>query len=571
MAVVDRSNERAEAADAFAPRTVADRLTSLLKSLDGYDLLSNGVFDEVMEIVPGGAASIRDLDDDAISATWFDVVNVLRRRRLEPVLSLHGLPYPRYPVGQDNESLRTPSVTMWDPSRLPDASPSGWNVLGFDVGFPIGIPSCELTGNADWIEYYARKGFHVLTYRTVRNRVRAGSPYDWVFVADIRQPWSRDAAPNEVRHAEGPIPPDVRTISTATSYLAPCLPADDWEADVREARRRLDDLGGHHLLIVSVTDSVPLEQKRIQTLRDDFVEVALRAERAGAQAVECYLARATTIGGSGEPARCERSVETSIAIVEGVRAALRKETRLLVKLSADLPPASLEEIVVQLAKDRHIDGVSGISPVEVERVTTGDDRRPLWEDRRPGVTGYALRDLSRDFVKRLASIRSRHGLEFDIIAMGGIMTPEDVAAYMALGASAVQTATAALLDPGLAEAAYTLHKALAQTREVWEGFVIDVDVHAGTFWARVTRADVDEPDMDACFEFDEVHQDQRRDVRPGAVFSWTTGLVEEGRRLVRQSSVHFERLDPPTEEATLTGKEIAERAAEAFGSKPDFA
>lgn len=569
MAVIDRSNGWAKGSDAFSPRTVADRLTTLLKSLDGYNLLSNGVFDEIMEIVPGGAASIRDLDDDAIAATWFKVVNVLRQRRLEPVLSLHGLPYPRYPVGRGEENSGTPLVTMWDPSRLPDASPSGWSVLGFDIGFPVGIPSCELTANADWIEYYARKGFHLLTYRTVRNRPRVGSPYDWVFLADIRQPWAPDATPSVVRHAEGPIPPDVRTISTATSYLAPCPPPEVWEADVREARRRLDELGGHHLLIVSVTDSVPLDQKRIETLRDDFVEVALRAESAGAQAIECYLARATTRGDSGELARCERSVETSIAIVEAVRAALKEETRLLVKFSADLSNDNLEEIVVHLAKNRLIDGISGISPVEVERVTTGHDEHPLWQERRPGVAGYALRDLSRDFVTRLASIRSRHNLEFDIIAMGGITTPDDVASYMALGASAVQTATAAVCDPGLAEAAYTRYKASVRVTEDWDGVVIDVDDVAGTFWARVTRADAITQDMDACFEMEEVHPDQRRDIRAGALFRWTTGLIEEGRRLVRQSSVRFERLEPPTEEAIATGKDIAERAARTFGEKPE--
>lgn len=568
MTVVEASHP--EAADGSAPRTIADRLATLLRSLRGYDLLSNGVCDEVTGIVPGGAESIRHLDDDAIAAVWFDVVGILRRRRLEPVLSLHGLPYPRYPVGDDVQTSDTPLVTMWDAPRPPEASRGGWTVLGFDVGFPVGIPSCELTANADWIEYYARKGFHVLTYRTVRNKPKPGSPYDWVFLADIGRPWAPDDAPRAVRHSEGTMPRDWRAISTATSFVAPCPPPEIWEPDVRAARERLDELGGHHLLIVSVTDSVPLELKSMETLRDDFVEVAKRAERAGAQAVECYLARATMRDDSGELARCERSVETSIAVMEAVRAALDRKTRLLVKLSAELSPESLEKIVVDLAGRRVIDGVSGISPVEVERVTTGPDDHPLWGERRPGVAGYALGTLSQEFVKRLASIRSRHDLEFDIIAMGGVMTPEDVAVYMGLGASAVQTATAAVCDPDLAEAACAHYRATVETMELWNGVVIDVDADSRTFWARVTRDDGSTQDMDAQFELDEVHQDQRREVRPGAYFRWTTGLVEEGTRLVRHSAVRFARADPPTEEEILAGKELAERATKVFGPKPDF-
>lgn len=571
MAVVEVSAARAEPPD-VVPTTIADRLSTLVRSLPAYDLLSNGVGTAINEIVPGGASSIPSLDSDAIADTWFRVVSVLRSRRLEPVLSLHRLPYPRYPVGLNGkETPDPPPVIMWDPPGLPTTLSRGWSVLGCDVGFPIGIPSCELTSNAEWIEYYARKGFHVLTYRTVRNRPTNGSAYDWVFLDNIHQPWSTNGAPHEVRRSDGPIPPDLRTISTATSFLAPCPPPDVWGPDVRETRRRLDELGGNHLLIVSVTDSVPLEEKSLETLRDDFVEVALRAEANGAQAIECYLARATMRDDYGNLARCERSMETSIAIVEAVRAALDKETKLLIKLSAELSQEALEQIVVHLAGKCLIDGVSGISPVEVDRVTAGDDDHALWSERRPGVAGYALRDLSKDFVKRLAAIRSRHSLEFDIIAMGGVMSADDVAAYMALGASAVQTATAAVCDPDLAEAAYAQYRGSVQTTELWDGVVTEVDADTHTFWARVRGATGTTQDMNAQFEFDEVHPDQLRDVRPGALFQWTTGLVETGRRRERQSSIHFRRLAPPTDDEIRAGKELAKRAALVFGSKPDFA
>lgn len=580
MTVVEPSIATGRVPDGFVTDTIADRLATLMRSLEGYDLASNGVRDEIVEVIPGVEGHHEKLDSDAIAnivehldadevaAVWYDVVRVLRRRRLDAVLSLHGVPYPHYPVGDDTPT--TPPVVIWDPPRLSAPSPGGWSVLGFDVGFPVGIPSCELTCNADWLEYYARKGFHVLTYRTVRNRPTERGYHDWVFLADIRQPWEPAASPTEVRHAEGPVPPDIRRISTATSFAAPCPPRTIWEADVRDARARLDRLGGRHLLIVSVTDSVPKEEKSIETLTEDFVKVARRAESAGAQAVECYLARATIRDEAGGLSPCERSAETSIAIVDAVRDALDRKTRLLIKLSAELSQENLERIVVDLASRRRIDGVSGISPVQVDRVNTGSDGHRLWDGRRPGVAGYALRALSLDFVTRLAAIRSRYNLEFDIIAMGGVMTAEDIAMHMGLGAAAVQMATAAVCDPDLAETAYAHYRSSLQTTELWDGVVTDVDPDTKTFWARVTAANIDAEDMDAQFEFEEVHPHQRSEVFPGAFFRWTTGLVEDSRRLVRHSSVRFWPPEAPSKDDIEAGKRLARRIVGVPGPKLDI-
>jgi dihydroorotate dehydrogenase len=549
---------------------VANRLAELLKSLEWYELLSNGVREEIEAIVPGGADAVYRLDDDAIADLVFEVVNVFRRRRLEPVLSLHELPHPRYPVGNPAPSTtEAPPVAMWDPPRGPEPGLGGWKVLGFDVGFPIGIPSCELTCNADWIEYYARKGFHILTYRTVRNTATAGSPYDWVFLADVDRPWNVEETPKEVRRAEHPVPRDWRTVSTATSFVAPCPASDIWEADMREARRRLDRLGGHHLLIASVTDAVPVELKTAATLAADFVEVARKAENAGAQAIECYLARATAKDTTGGLLPCERSTETSLAIVRAVRAALRPETRLLIKLSGDLPLEGMEEVVVPLARERLIDGVSGISPVRVERVTTGTDGRTLWDEKSPGVAGYALRDLSRTFVERLSGIRDRLGLRFEILAMGGVMTAEDVWTYMRLGASAVQMATAAVSHPGLAAEAFAQYRPTVQAAEEWDGVVLEVAPDRSTFWARLARTDADVPDEEAQFEMTEVRPDERDRIEPGAVLTWRIGLIAEGDELVRRSSVRLKEVRFLSEDDLLAGKKLAERVAQASGSGPD--
>lgn len=554
--------------DAFSSRSLAERLANLYRSLPGYNLLSNRTEDELLALLPGGPGTIAQLDDDAVSRLWASVIEILQRRELEPVLRVHGVPYPLYPVGGD-PAPGVPQVRLWDTEYLPEDHSGTWSLLGLDVGFPIGIPSCELTINADWIEYYARKGFNILTYRTVRNEAKDGSPYEWVFVSGIDEPWlSTDEAPSTVRRADGRLPPDVRAISTATSFVAPSPSRDDWVADVKEARRRLDALGGRHLFIVSVTDSVPFELKTTETLAADFAKVAKQAAEAGAHAVECYLARA---GSRLESARvpCERDVATSVAILRQVRQSLGRNTRVLVKLSADLSDEDLIAIVVPLARDRVIDGVSGISPVEIDSVTGGEDDAHQWSDRdrRPAVAGYALRRLCQNFVKRLADIRREHHVDFDIIAMGGVMSPEDVVTLMGMGASAVQSATAAALDPDLARAAHLAYRSSVATKEAWNGFVVSVDADKSEFTARMTLEGTVNG-METRFGFDEVHPDQLPDVVAGAYLRWTNGWVAEGRQLLRQSGLRILSPPPPDHNEELAARALAQRVARVFDPQP---
>lgn len=534
-----------------------------MRSLRQYDQQSPGLEQEVRKVVPDNVAS---LDDDAAGSVLNDVIQLLYKRRMLSVLGTHGMPFPRYPVVPDGAiEVRGPEV--WDTPR-DVASERRWNVLGFNVGFPIGIPSCELTSSADWIEYYARQGFNVLTYSTVRN-VKRNSGRNWAFLDAVDRPWEPQALPGSVRSTDSELPPDWRTISTATPFSAPSPWPEQWMPDVEEARRRLELLGGRHLLIVSVTDSLDRDKKTTAGLVDDFVKVAVRAEQAGAQAIECYLARSTTRNPeTNEIESCELHPDTSVAIVSGVRAALRSETKLVIKLSYQ-PSESLRAVVVPLARSGAIDGVSGISPYRMEVLRP--DQSVLSGERLPGVAGLAIRRLGQLFVQELALIRKEEGLTFDILGMGGVMTPEDVATYRRLGACAVQSASAARCNPGLAAAAYAHYletKATPEVVEDWEGVVDRVE--GNTFVARLYDVAGKAPDEEAEFELDEVREDQLQQVRPGAFFWWRAEIVrEETGERVRRSSVTFRRLPAPTEQDRQEGRLLVERTDEAF-EPPSF-
>jgi len=547
----------------------ASKLADVVRSLDQYDRLAPGVRDSVRKLVPNDLAG---LDEGVAVHAMNEVILVFIERGLSTILTAHGIPHPRYPVLR-NGVTEVPSPQFWDTARSADP-PGSWNVLGFDVGFPIGIPTCELTSTANWVEYYARQGFHVLTYRTVRSEERKSDVRDWAFLQGVDRPWDPGAIPDSVTSTDSTLPPDWRAISTATPFAAPSAAPKDWEPDIFDARGRLVEMGDRHLLIVSVTDSVDPAHKTTKAIAADFVEVAVRAERAGAQAIECYLARSTIKDPkTGELRSCELSPETSRAIVGEVRACLGSETKLVIKLSGDLPQEALESVVIPLAREGLIDGVSGISPVRVR--VNRPDRSPMSQERLPGVAGFAIRSLGQAFVSRLARIRSENDLTFDIIGMGGATTPEDVATYRGLGAAAVQTASAARCDPGLASASAAWDGAASrsvrttlETAEDWEGVVIDVA--DGTFVAHLTDINGEAPDEEAQFSIDEIQRGERAEVQLGAVFHWRTERVAEDGALVNRSWVRFRGLPPPSDEDIAAGERLAEESERAFGPKPKF-
>jgi dihydroorotate dehydrogenase len=53
-------------------------------------------------------------------------------------------------------------------------------------------------------------------------------------------------------------------------------------------------------------------------------------------------------------------------------------------------------------------------------------------------------------VKRLDALRKKHGLNFEIIGIGGVMNASDFKDYRDAGADVVQSVTAAMWNPDLA-------------------------------------------------------------------------------------------------------------------------
>lgn len=328
---------------------------------------------------------------------------------------------PRYDITQSYD---------WNYAHAPEAAPEvevpaypgEWDFLGIPVNSPLGIPAGPLL-NSRWIHYYARLGFDVLVYKTVRSGARASyEPPNLLPVSAT----SIEHEGTEIDADPGAANPHTWAISFGMPSRAP----EVWRADVERARR---GLGKGQVLVVSVVAS-PQPGWTIDDLARDFAQCAVWAADAGAQVVEANLSC---------PNVCTQEADLYLdARASGVIAAeLRARLpHLPLALKIGLFPRSEQAEALVEAVGPFVDGLSSANSITaVVRGEFGGLRR--------GIGGAAISQRCCEEMHMLHRVVSGQASPLLLIGVGGVMNVYDVQNRLAMGAHAVQLATAPMLDP----------------------------------------------------------------------------------------------------------------------------
>ncbi|WP_299957827.1 dihydroorotate oxidase [uncultured Modestobacter sp.] len=364
------------------------------------------------------------------------------------VLAASGVRSPAYDVrGGFRENIATPPGPRL-PAR-PVVAGRRWRLLGRDIGFPVGVPACVLTGGEEWVRYLAGNGFNVLSYKTVRSRAHEPNAQpNWVYAARETTSLPPGAAGEVTADPWDWVPPGSPAVSTVNSFGVPSLPPEEWTADLARA---LAVLAEDQLMLVSVMgDDYDSPTPQLDALVADFARTALLAQEAGAPVIELNLSCPNSLSrtSSGvKPPLC-LDPEATLAVVAGVRRALDDRTGLVAKLSWLDEPA-LAALVPRLAP--LVDGIAGINTLQ-SRVRRSDGQSTFPGRDLAGLSGIAVRDSALDFTRRLVALRDAGSARFDVLAMGGVTDAASFSALYDLGADAVQTASGAFSDPFLAGA-----------------------------------------------------------------------------------------------------------------------
>jgi dihydroorotate dehydrogenase len=320
------------------------------------------------------------------------------------------------------------------PPKLPAPPrkiPAGLGVRIFDrrVESAIGIAAGPLL-NSRWIEAYARLGYGLLTYKTVRTSARPALPQPNLLYCSVGNPAVVESAPR---------PLDPAAVTWAVSCGLPSAHPDEWRVDVMRAKSKI--LPAQVLIVSVVGTAVPGAGP--DQLADDYALCARWAADAGADVIEVHLACPNTTG--DQPQMLFENLLLSAYIVDRVRRAVGLRP-VIAKLGATRSPRALHELASRLAP--RVDGFVLVSGLQ-RRVVKPDGKPAFADEGRTtsAVVGAGVYGLCAVQVHELLAWRKAGAWSRAILALGGLTTVERVRDALASGADAAMVATAALVDP----------------------------------------------------------------------------------------------------------------------------
>jgi dihydroorotate dehydrogenase (NAD+) catalytic subunit len=315
------------------------------------------------------------------------------------------------------------------PRKMPDAP-----VRLFDrtVECPVGIAAGPLP-NAKWIEAYARLGYGLLTYKTVRTVERAAFPAPNLAFCRLGDPAVVEPTPRRL---------DPAAVTWAASFGLPSAKPEAWRADVTKARAKLAKT---QLLIVSVTGT-PAPGGEGEQLARDYAQAARWAAEAGADVIEVHLSCPNTT--AERPQMVFEDQALSTHVVEQVRRAVGSRP-VVAKLGASRSPRMLHDLATALA--RWVDGFVLVNGLQRRVVKAGGTPALPGPGRElAGISGDAVWDHCRVQVQELIAWRKAGAWDRAILASGGITSVGRARDALVAGAQASMVATAAFVDPLLA-------------------------------------------------------------------------------------------------------------------------
>ena len=318
---------------------------------------------------------------------------------------------------------------------LPPEIPEGpmTSFLGIPVRSRLGI-AAGLLLNSKWILEYAKWGFDILTYKTVRSRYRpCYKPPNWVFVEES------DDAGGPVYAIDDP-GPDPSRISSAVCFGMPSMAPDAWRKDVSRTRK---GLGEGKILIVSVVAS-PAAGDDANAVAWDFRRCAEWAVEAGADVIEANFSCPNVCSPEGSiymDASLSRAVATEIRRgIGGIP--------MLIKVGHVVGEKSLNELLAALeGVATGVTLVNGITRPVMRR--NGD---PVFgvDFVKAGVVGHAIHQPSLEQVILAKRLVAREGYSLQLGAVGGAGGVREIGDFFKAGAEAVLLGSSPMFNPGLA-------------------------------------------------------------------------------------------------------------------------
>jgi len=307
---------------------------------------------------------------------------------------------------------------------VPDV-PGRWIFLGKPVASPLGISAGPLL-NGKWILYYAKLGFDVLTYKTVRSTKRDCYELPNLTPVNIDQMTGQESELSTSTQMLG---------SWAVSFGMPSAAPEVWRKDIEWTR---DNLSGDQILSVSVVGTIQAGWS-LTDLAEDYAQCARWAVESGADCIETNFSCPNVSTADGQ---LYQECQSAAVVAESVRQAIG-DSPYLIKIGHQPDCAAAAMLLNSVAP--YVDGLAMTNSIAT---TVKDEAGQLMFDGQPrGICGDAIRTASIQQTKMFSQIIQENDFNIKIVGVGGIHSAEHVKEYLNAGAESVQLATAVMTDP----------------------------------------------------------------------------------------------------------------------------
>ncbi len=335
----------------------------------------------------------------------------------------------------DGPTLVSPADKPYKNSGQPK-----FTFLGKKLYSPFGIPAGPIL-NSQYVKYAFERGYDVVVYKTQRSVSFKVNRFPNVLYLDIKGNLTLQKASKPLLGLHQTKQP-INALSITNSFGNPSRGPEYWVADTKKA---LTYQGRGQLLVSSAVGTIK-EGFSSQDYYGDFAKSAELAKSSGVEAIEINLSCPNV---ANEGILCY----TPEAVADITRRVKQRigNTPLIVKVGYYSP--SQQQLLQDVVEDMvpYVAAISAINTIPAPVVDkVGNQALPGPNRLVSGICGVAIKWAGLDMVKRLADIRKKTAADFEIIGVGGVMTPADFHQYRQAGADVVQSATGAMWNPQLA-------------------------------------------------------------------------------------------------------------------------
>jgi len=316
-----------------------------------------------------------------------------------------------------------------------------YKFLGFKINSPFGIAAGSLP-NSRFTNAAFDMGFDVNCYKTRRSEDFPANAWPNVLFVNIKGDLTLERAKKPLEGSLEPFGKD-QNYSITNSFGNPSQDSKIWAQDMKKAVKYAKP---GQLLIASVVGTIK-EGFSAEDYYDDFAKAAKVASGAGAKVVELNLSCPNV---ASEGVLCY-SPDAVLAICKKARKVLGKKP-IVVKFGyfSHTQQKLFEGIIDSIVP--YINAVSLINTIPAAVVDKkGNQALPGKGRLVSGICGASIKWAGLDMVKRLNKLREKKGYKIEIIGVGGVMKASDFFEYRKAGADVVQSVTAAMWNPLLAQ------------------------------------------------------------------------------------------------------------------------